>query len=110
MASSRGKVRDVPENPSISANGRGDDLLDHAVDEVILLRVAAQIDERQHRSAPIGTPPIGNFCAVYRNSDGFHDLAGRGSQVRTRLSAGGSEIRTISPALSLMNKILQCAA
>jgi hypothetical protein len=49
------------------------------------------------RSAPIGTPPISNFCTVYRNSDGFHDLAGRGSQVRTRLSAGGSRIRTPRP-------------
>ena len=46
------------------------------------------------RSAPIGTPPIGNFCTVYRNSDGFHDLAGKGSQVRTRLAAGGRWIRT----------------
>src|SRR3984957_3729361 len=53
------------------------------------------------RSAPIGTPPIGNFCTVYRNWDVFHDLAGRGSQVRARLSAGGSRIRTLrSPATS----------
>ena len=37
------------EEPT-DARERGDDLLDHAVGEILLLRVAAQIGEGQHRN------------------------------------------------------------
>jgi len=36
------------DNEPTDAGERGDDLLDHAIDEIILFRVAAQIGERQH--------------------------------------------------------------
>ena len=36
------------EQPADAGEG-GDDVLDHAVDEIFLLRIAAHIGERQHR-------------------------------------------------------------
>jgi hypothetical protein len=73
----------MPENPSISANGRGDDLLDHAVDEVILLRVAAQIDERQHRDRRL----VGQWQCLWRG--GPHPRAGRASLPPQAVAGGG---------------------
>ena len=43
-----GRIAGDDEEPVDTAE-RGDDLLDHAVDEIFLLRVAAHVLERQHR-------------------------------------------------------------
>src|SRR5580704_1049751 len=54
------------------------------------------------RSAPIGTPPIGNFCTVYRNSDGFHDLCRErksGSHATLRWSKTDSNPRSLSESV-----------